>query len=269
MGARLAVFGGVGAGKSAALRVLSGRTAPAQGSVRLLGRTPRAAAGAVGYAAQTPRLAGLATVYQTLAFHAARAGSGSAQRAAALAGALAACDLQGLRDRLVRELSHRERTLLGIASAIARRPSILFLDDITASLPPATAAALWGHLDDRRLEDGLTVVHATTSSQEAERADVVVLLRAGRVVACESPGALLARAAADTLTVEAADPRAVRRTLRGIFDVEIAECGDSLRFRAADGELAAAGLLRHPTGGVRTIYLRRPTLWDVLDALPE
>jgi ABC-type multidrug transport system ATPase subunit len=266
-GTYLAVFGGIGAGKTTALRMLAGRSAPTAGEVRILGRSPRGAARFVAFAAQDARHAGIGTVHQALVYQAGRGRATPAQRSAHVAEALAACDLYAVRDRHIRDLSRRERELLEVALAIARRPAVLFLDDLMTAMPPGVTNALWSHLDERRGEDGLAVIHATTSLSDAERADTVLLLDAGRALACEPPSHLLARVTADTLTVEAADPRAVRRTLRGVFDVEIAETGDGLRFRAADGELATASLLRHPAGGVRAVYLRKPTLWDALEAL--
>ena len=67
----------------------------------------------------------------------------------------------------------------------------------------------------------------------------------------------------DTVIVEALYPEDVRKTLRGIFDVEVMETEKGIRFRAMDGQSHAAKLLRAPAGGVRTIYLKKPDLWDV------
>ena len=61
----------------------------------------------------------------------------------------------------------------------------------------------------------------------------------------------------------------VQGTLRGIFDVEVEETPDGARFSASDGVAAAAGVFRHPPEGARAVYVRRPTLWDVLQRLRE
>lgn len=266
-GERLAVFGPAGAGKSTLLDLVAGDLEAASGAVRVLGRPPQPAARLVGHARQAYRATPSGAVQQVMARHAARASATPPPAAARIAEALDLCGLYDLRDRPARDLSTLERVLLEIACAIALRPAVLLLDDLTAALPPDRASAIHAHLDERRLRDGLALVHATACASDAELADRVLMLHAGRQIALDAPTRLLTASAADALIVEAADPAAVRRTLRGIFDVEIAETSDGLRFRAADGEMAAANLLRHPTGGVRTVYLRRPTLWDVHRAL--
>ena len=68
-----------------------------------------------------------------------------------------------------------------------------------------------------------------------------VRLEGGRVLACDSPAALQGLTQGDTITIAAADPAAVKRTLRGQFDVEITETRDGVRYRAQGGESAAAG----------------------------
>ncbi len=71
----------------------------------------------------------------------------------------------------------------------------------------------------------------------------------------------------EIVLIEAADPEAVQRTLRGIFDVVMEETPEGLRVSAADAVPIAAYLFRHPAGGFRSVFIRRPTLWDVLNTI--
>lgn len=266
-GEYVALFGGSGSGKSTLLRLLSGRLVAEAGTVQVFGKCPRGARNRIGYMPEVLTLPGLFTPHQVLAQRMTAHDVPAAQRAARMAEMLDLFDLYPPRDRPLRELSQGQRMAVGLAAALAHHPTVLLLDNVTASLPARLRKRLQDYLDARRAEDGLTLIHATTRSEEAEKADRVLLLAEGRALAWGKPEALLADHAVDTLTVEAADPQAVRRTLRGIFDVEITETGDGLRFSALDGIATTAHLFRHPAGGVRTVYVRRPNLWDVLDRL--
>jgi ABC-type multidrug transport system ATPase subunit len=266
-GESVALFGGAGSGKTTLLRLLAGRLSPDSGVVRVLERAPRGAARWVGYAPQEPAYPSLFSPHQVLSSVLLRHDVPGPQRPARIVEMLELFDLYEYRDRPARDLSHGERTALTLAAALVFMPSVLLMDNLSAALSAPLAARLHSHLKARRAADGLTVLHAVTRSEEAETADRALLLDAGRVLAFEPPDRLLANHAADTLTVEAADPEAVQRTLRGIFDVEVAATHDGLRFSAADGIATTAGLFRHPTGGVRVVCLRHPSLWDVMDKL--
>lgn len=268
-GEAVALFGGAGAGKSTLLRLLAGRIAPTSGTARVLGRAPRAAVKRVGYVPEVAPLPPLFTPHQVLAQRMVRLDVPAAQRPARMAEALQLLDLYERRDRPLRELSHTERTAVRIAAALVHRPAVLLLDNVTAALPAPLLDRLRAYLDGRRDAYGLALLHATTASAEAERCDRVLLLDAGRPVACAPPEELIAAHGPDRLLIEATDPETVQRTLRGAFDIEIAETRDALRFSALDGPALAAHLLRNPVGGASTIYVRRPSLWDVLRGMRD
>lgn len=212
-------------------------------------------------------LPGLFTPHQLLAQRMVAYNVPSPHRAARMAEMLDLCDLYPHRDRPLRELSQGQRIAVGLAAALVHHPAVLLMDNVLAALAARLRKRLQEYLNARRAKDGLTLIHATTRSEEAEKADRVLLLEEGRTLAWGKPEALLADFGVDTLMIEAADPQAVRRTLRGIFDVEITETEDGLRFSALDGIATTAHLFRHPAGGVRTVYVRRPNLWDVLEKL--
>jgi len=105
-----------------------------------------------------------------------------AKRAERIAELLALVGLQGFEDRPARRLSGGEQQRLSLARALARNPTVLFLDEPTASLDPAAT---------RVIEDivraisarGVKVVMATHDLGEAKRlAGEIVLLHRGRVI---------------------------------------------------------------------------------------
>ncbi len=268
-GESVAILGGLDSRKELALQLLAGRLKPESGYVHVLGKTPHAGMRRVGYTPERPRFTALLSPNRLLALEAARHGVPVGQRPARVAEVIDLLDLYGQRDRPIRELGPGERAAVTLAAALVHRPMVLLLDNPLTSLPDRTATRLWHYLEQRQAKEGASVVFTTVRSAEAERADHVALLDGGRMLACGRPGDLLQGLEADTVIVEAAEPEAVQRNLRGIYDVELIQTRDGVLFQAADGTAVAAHLLRHPVEGARAIYLRPPTLWDALQALSK
>ena len=262
-GQRVALFGGAGAGKSLLLRVLAGRVQPSTGS-RVVAPNLRSQ-GDMQFVPRAPAGPGFLTCQQVLAL-AYRSMSG-VQRASRAAEALAAADLYPVRHRRLSSLSDGSRLALRIATAAGMHPAVLLMDDCTASLPEPAANRIWQYLEELRQEYGLTLIYATTRSDEAEEADVVVMMDHGRVLRVASAGELLAEVPTQQVMVEALDPKLVSRTIRGTFHVEVEEEKNAVTFRTADGALAAADLFRRAGDTVRMVTVERPSLWDALAEL--
>ena len=133
------------------------------------------------------------------------------------------------------------------------------------NVPEPSRRKLETYLDERRNSNGLTVLRATTSSEEACLTNRVILMNNGECLACGSPSNLRTEYGVDHVTVEAANPADVRLNLRGVHDLAVDEDGLTLTFTARSGVQSAAGLLRMPIGGVRMVVVRQPSMWDVLE----
>src|SRR5690606_16224116 len=91
------------------------------------------------------------------------------------------------------ELSGGQRQRVGVARALAAEPAIVLMDEPFGALDPLTRDALG--TDYRALHErlGLTTVMVTHDMAEAVLlADRIVVMRAGRIVADGTPGALMA-----------------------------------------------------------------------------
>jgi len=112
----------------------------------------------------------------------AAAGAPHAQHDSRIAELLALVGLNGISDRPARRLSGGEQQRLALARALARDPSVLFLDEPTASLDPASTKAIEDivHAVAAR---GVKVVMSTHDLGQAKRlAGDIMLLHRGRLI---------------------------------------------------------------------------------------
>ena len=91
----------------------------------------------------------------------------------------------------VRTLSGGQKQRFSIASALVNQPRVLFLDEPTTGLDPQARRHLWGLV--RTLRDrGHTVVLTTHYMEEAEElCDRVAIMDGGRIIALDTPQALV------------------------------------------------------------------------------
>lgn len=168
------LMGPNGAGKSLTLRVLSGLVAPDTGRVCVGGRAPRPPVTSLVF--QRPVL--LRRTVRGNLDHALKVTGGQRSRLTEL---LEIGGLTGLADQPARTLSGGEQQRLALVRALAGGPSVLLLDEPTASLDPSATKTIEGLLRDR-IAPGIKVILVTHDLFQAERlADDVVFLHQGRV----------------------------------------------------------------------------------------
>ena len=97
-------------------------------------------------------------------------------------------------DRPAGKLSAGQKTRLALAKALINRPSVLLLDEPTASLDPDTADWVRTYLKEYQRETHATILLASHNMGEVERlCDDVILMQAGRVFDRGSPDELIKR----------------------------------------------------------------------------
>lgn len=182
-----------GSGKSTTLRMLVGLLRPTAGTATVLGHDILAerleVQSRVGYLpgdfAAPPRL----TAREYLAHVAALRGGPATAEAELLAKRLG-LDL----DRRIGELSHGNRQKVGLVQAFMHNPPLLILDEPTSGLDPLVQQEFLGLVRDVR-DAGTTVLLSSHVLSEVDAvADVVAILRRGRLVAVEAVEDLRARA---------------------------------------------------------------------------
>jgi ABC-2 type transport system ATP-binding protein len=99
--------------------------------------------------------------------------------------------LQAKRDAAFADLSGGQRQRLFIALSLVGRPEVVFLDELTTGLDPQARRTTWELVRQVRAK-GATVVLVTHFMEEAELlCDRVAIVDRGRIVAMDTPGALV------------------------------------------------------------------------------
>lgn len=174
------LIGPNGACKTTLLRLLMGLAPASQGRLAWGGREG-AAPERLSMVFQRPVMLQRSAAANVL-YALSAAGVPRSERAARCAALLQTVGLSGLARRPARRLSGGEQQRLALARALARDPSVLFLDEPTASLDPAGTKAI-EDLVQTIAARGVKVIMSTHDLGQARRlADDIVLLHRGRVV---------------------------------------------------------------------------------------
>ena len=209
----LGLLGPNGAGKTTLIRILLGLTRPTSGEARLLGEAAgsREVLTRVGYMPQDLAVYLDLTVEENVALFGRLYGVTGGRLRAREAEVLSLVQLSERRRSLVSELSGGMRRRVSLAAALLADPDLLLLDEPTVGVDPELRFEFWEFFH-RLTRGGKTVVLTTHYLEEANRADSVVFLNAGRVLATGAPDELKARTGATNL--EDAFLRLVRETPR-------------------------------------------------------
>ncbi|ATE60799.1 ABC transporter ATP-binding protein [Thauera sinica] len=198
----VALLGPNGAGKSTMFQLLTGLFNADAGEIRVcghdIGRSPVAALASIGVVFQQTTLDMDLSVEANLRFHTRLHGIAGREAGTRIAAALARLGLAERMHEPVRALSGGNRRKVELARAQLHRPSVLLMDEPTVGLDPASRRQLLDEVLALR-RDGVAVLWATHLVEEAEEADRVVVLDAGKVLAEGTPASLVAAAGAASL----------------------------------------------------------------------
>lgn len=112
--------------------------------------------------------------------------------------------LHEILDRRYGKLSGGQRRRVDIARALIHDPRVLFLDEPTTGLDPASRQLVWNTIHDLRERTGLTVFLTTHYMEETEEADQVAIIDHGRIIATGTPAELRAQHSSSILTLTTA-----------------------------------------------------------------
>jgi ABC-2 type transport system ATP-binding protein len=184
------LLGPSGSGKTTLMRAIVGVQIVAGGRVDVLGLPAGAPPlrSRVGYVTQAPSVYTDLTATENLAYFARVVGA-PLERTGEV---LRTVDLDRIAERPVHTMSGGERSRVSLAVALLSDPEVLVLDEPTVGLDPVLRRDLWRTFH-ALADEGRTLLVSTHVMDEAERCDDLLLLREGRIVAADTPEALLRR----------------------------------------------------------------------------
>ena len=209
-GSLLGVLGPNGAGKSTAVRILTTLARPDSGSARVAGFDVVHQAAEVrqriGVTAQDATVDVALTGRQNLVMIGELSWLTRADAKARAAELLDQFDLTPAADRVVKGYSGGMRRRLDLAASLVTNPPILFLDEPTTGLDPASRAAMWDVIRGL-LDDGVSVLLTTQYLDEADQlAHRIAVIDHGRVIADGTPAELKARTGRQRVDVRLSQP---------------------------------------------------------------
>jgi ABC-2 type transport system ATP-binding protein len=272
------LLGPNGAGKTTLIRVLSTLLPPDGGTARVAGvdvRTdPAAVRARIGLAGQSAAVDEVLTGRENVEMVGRLYGLSRRHARQRASQVLARIRLAEAADRQVKAYSGGMRRRLDLAASLVGRPQVLFLDEPTAGLDPASRRDLWELLGNL-VDTGTTVLLTTQYLEEADRlADRIAVIDHGRLVSEGTPDQLKDRVGGAVLevTVPEVDRNRALQALRSVGGQDPTDDRDHGRIvlPAPDGAKTLTEALRQLDAACVTpedVALHKPTLDDVFLAL--
>ena len=197
-GETLGILGANGAGKTTTVEMIAGLRRPDRGTVSVMGMDPRRDRARVrqvlGVQLQEGYLHGTLTVNELLELY--RSFYPDPRPRTEL---LELVELTGKADERFEKLSGGQQQRVSVALALAGRPRVLILDELTTGLDPGARRRIWRSVEQLQAE-GVTILLVSHAMDEVARlCDRIVLLDRGRVLTSGAPAQVVTESGADSL----------------------------------------------------------------------
>jgi ABC-2 type transport system ATP-binding protein len=268
------LLGPNGAGKTTLIRMMTTLTPPTSGTARIAGHDIRTDADGVRHAlgvipqafTSDPEL----TADENMLIHAKLYGVPAESRETLIHDLLESVDLLKFRGALVRTFSGGMRRRLEIARGLVHSPKILFLDEPTTGLDPASRTNVWEMIRSLREKAELTILLTTHYMDEADKlCDRIAIVDYGKLVALDTP-TRLKDSIPGTDAVEAefeGAPKDWIEQLQGLAEARgVTQHDGVVRIPSRDGPTTVAALMdlaRASGVTVRKVSVESTTLDDV------
>lgn len=201
------LLGSNGAGKTTTIHMLATLLKPTSGTATVNGyditNQPAKVRASIGIVFQAPSSDDMLTGYENLHLHAMLYSVPRRTRKQRIEEVL---ELVGLTERKhdqVKTYSGGMRRRLEIARGLLHKPKVMFLDEPTLGLDPASRESMWKYV--RRLveEEKVTIILTTHYMEEADMlCDRIAIIDKGRIVALDTPAKLKAGLGGDIIRIK-------------------------------------------------------------------
>ena len=264
------LLGPNGAGKSTTILILATLLRPTGGRASVAGYDvvdrPGEVRRAIGVTLQETGLDDFQRGREILEFHGRLYGLGASAASARARELIELVDLEDAAERKLGTYSGGMRRRLDLALTLVHSPRLVYLDEPTTGLDPASRRAIWGEITKLKAS-GVTVLLTTQYLEEADRlADRVSIIDDGLLAAEGPPEELKRQLGGDVVEIMLADHETAARAAVAIGGDEVVVDEQVVRWTTPDGasrvpELVAA--LQRDGIDPSAISVSRPTLDDV------
>ncbi|MDD2804127.1 MAG: ATP-binding cassette domain-containing protein [Elusimicrobiales bacterium] len=259
------LLGPNGAGKTTLISMLATLVRPTSGTALVAGRDinrePLEVRRNIGIVFQEPSVDDLLTARENLQLHSMLYGVPRREIAARIEQFLKLVNLSDRGDSLVKTYSGGMRRRLEIARGLIHGPKILFLDEPTLGLDPASRKAVWTHIRELKERHNTTIILTTHYMEEADSlADRIGIINQGRIIELDTPEALKRKVGQDLVFLKGEINEAALRALPFVKTVERENSRYKISIEDSGGNLQA---LLNAGGRIDEVEVRRVTLDDV------
>lgn len=202
-GTMLGFLGVNGAGKTTVINMLATLLTPDEGSAEicgeLLGKNDSAIRRKIGIVYQQNCLDDILTVQENLICRGILHGASKKEAKEQCRRLSEILKLKDILKKKYRTLSGGQKRRCEIAAALMHTPEILFLDEPTTGLDPATRLDVWKTIEELQKNEKMTVFLTTHYMEEAANADQIIIMDRGNIITSGTPFDLKERYAKDKL----------------------------------------------------------------------
>jgi ABC-2 type transport system ATP-binding protein len=261
-----------GAGKSTTVKMLITLQTPTTGDAKILGKSITKDAEdvrlTIGAALQEASLDNMQTGRELLRTQGALYGLSSAEINSRISELESLIDIGSALDDLIKTYSGGMKRRVDLAAALIHNPSVLFLDEPTNGLDPASRNKIWTEIKKLNSDFGMTIFLTTQYLEEAdELADIIGIINNGKIVAEDSPANLKMQIGSDVIIIELKSVLKDLKKLEKISGVtSVKSHGNSLSIYAKNGGAVISSVvstLHDLNTTIVNVEIRKPTLDDV------
>ena len=201
------LLGSNGAGKTTTIHMLATLLKPSSGSAIVNGYDivcePAKVRSNIGIVFQAPSSDDILTGYENLHLHSMLYNVPRHTRKQRIDEVLRLVGLTARKHDQVKTYSGGMRRRLEIARGLLHKPKVMFLDEPTLGLDPASRETMWNYIKHLVREEKMTVILTTHYMEEADMlCDRIAIIDKGRIVALDTPSRLKARLGGDIIRIK-------------------------------------------------------------------
>ena len=259
------LLGPNGAGKTTLISMLATLVQPTSGTALVAGfdinKKSLDVRRNIGIVFQEPSVDDLLTARENLYLHSMLYGMPRREINPKIDKMLALVNLTDRANSFVKTFSGGMRRRLEIARGLIHNPKILFLDEPTLGLDPASRKAVWAHIRELKDAHKTTIILTTHYMEEADSlADRIGIIHHGRIIELDTPDALKKKVGQDLVFLTGKIDEGAIRALVFVGSVELENGRYKISITDPARNLQA---LLNAAGRIEEVEVRRVTLDDV------